>query len=196
MTKRGIMGLCLPVRMCQLASLRSRSHVPEVVATIDARQRSWPISSERRRSGWSSTGRAGGWGDGDAILYALEGSGRGRIRRGCRVTWHSQSFNARTRTATPVVEQVRFPPVLLWVLHLTRRLASRSCLPLPQPLFISVCRERESRRPEDASTSAHLKCHYRYGPYHLFPLLPPLRQEADAYFDGWIGCCWQDDHSV
>lgn len=169
-----------------------------MVATIDARQRRGPVSSERRRSGSSSTGSAGGWGGRDAILDALEGPGRCRIRRGCRVTWHSRSLNTRAGGAAPVVERVRAPLVPLAVLRLTRQRASRSCRPLPQLLFLlaqfagSVNGEGLWTLP----TSAHRKCHYRHGPHHLLPLLPPLRQKADAHFDGWIGCCWQDDHSV
>ncbi|ELK07801.1 ADP-ribosylation factor 4 [Pteropus alecto] len=72
--------------MCQLASRCFRSHVPEMAATKDARQRSRPIRSVRRRNGMDSTGSAGGWGGGDAILSALEGPGRCWSRRGCRVT--------------------------------------------------------------------------------------------------------------
>ena len=78
--------------------------------------------------------------------------------------------------------------------------------PSPQPSFLlssSFLAELSGRvegegpgTPQTPFARARCKCHYRHGPHHLLPLLPPLRQEADAHFEGWIGCCWQDDHSV
>lgn len=62
----------------------------------------WPIPCMRRRSGAGSTGSAGGWGDGDANLSALEGPGRCQSRRGRRVTWHSRRIKVRARAAAPV----------------------------------------------------------------------------------------------
>lgn len=80
-----------------------------VTPASGASQRRWPIPLVRRRTGSGSAGSAGGWGDGDAILSALEGPGRCRSRRGCRVTWHSRRFNARAGAAPPVVKQVITP---------------------------------------------------------------------------------------
>lgn len=145
-------GTLSPSTHVPLASRCFRSHVPEMAATKDARQRSRPIRSMRRRNGLDSTGSAGGWGGGDAILSALEGPGHCRSRRGCRVTWHSESLNSRAGAAAPVVEQVRAPLVPDLELSPTRQLASSSCRRLSSlaSLSRSVCRELERRRPGDA----------------------------------------------
>ena len=68
--------------------------------------------------------------------------------------------------------------------------------PSPQPSFIlssSFLAEFSGNvkgegpgTPQTPFAPAHCKCHYRHGPHHLLPLLPPLRQEADAHFDGWV----------
>ncbi|EPY81022.1 hypothetical protein CB1_000762015 [Camelus ferus] len=51
----------------------------------------------RRRSGSDSTGSAGGWGGGDAILSALEGPGRCQSRRGCRLLFRRRVCRERER---------------------------------------------------------------------------------------------------
>lgn len=144
----------------------------------------------RRRSGSGSTGSAGGWAGGDAILSALEGPGRCRSRRGCPVTWHSRSLNTRAGAAAAVVEQVRAPLIPVPERRPARRLASRprrSLSSLAAFLLAQVAGsvKREGRgKLQTPFAPAHRECSYRHGPHHLLPLLPPLRQEADAHSDG------------
>ena len=151
-----------------------------------ARQRRWPIPLVRRRSGSGSAGSAGGWGGGDAILSALEGPGRCRSRRGCRVTWHSRRFNARAGAAPPVVKQVITPlipvPEGSSVLHTGWRAVPAALSSSFLPEFAGSVKGSGSR--QTPSAPAHRKCHYRHGPHHLLPLLPSFREEADAHFDG------------
>lgn len=150
------MGLCpFPSTHVPSVLARLRSHVREMAAARDARQRSGPGAGHpfaRRRSGPDSTGSGGGWGDGDAILSALEGPGSCRSSRGCRVTWHSRRFNAGAGAASPVVERVLAPriPSRSFVRHASHRAVGAvlsSSAPLPSR---SACRERERKRPGDA----------------------------------------------
>uniref|UniRef100_A0A8P0SUU1 ADP ribosylation factor 4 n=15 Tax=Laurasiatheria TaxID=314145 RepID=A0A8P0SUU1_CANLF len=95
---RSIVGLCPSPSTHALTGFVPQVHVREGTAARELRRRNWPIPSVRRRSGWASTGSAGGWGGGDAILSALEGPGRCWSRRGYRVTWHSRSLKRQTRS--------------------------------------------------------------------------------------------------
>lgn len=92
------MGLCPSPSTHVLIGFAPLVHVREMTAARESRRRNWPIPFVRRRSGSASTGSAGGWGDGDAILSALEGPGRSWSRRGYRVTWHSRSLKRQTRS--------------------------------------------------------------------------------------------------
>lgn len=98
MNHRSIVGLCPSPSTHALTGFVPQVHVREGTAARELRRRNWPIPSVRRRSGWASTGSAGGWGGGDAILSALEGPGRCWSRRGYRVTWHSRSLKRQTRS--------------------------------------------------------------------------------------------------
>lgn len=98
MTSRGIVGLCPSPSTHVLTGVAPIVHVREETTARESRPRSWPIPFVRRRSGSGSTGSAGGWGGGDAILSALEGPGRRRSSRGYRVTWHSKSLKRQSRS--------------------------------------------------------------------------------------------------
>lgn len=97
-TSQGMVGLCPSPSTHVLTGFAPPVHVREETTARESRPRSWPIPFVRRRSGAGSTGSAGGWGGGDAILSALEGPGRRRSSRGYRVTWHSQSLKRQSRS--------------------------------------------------------------------------------------------------
>lgn len=92
------MGLRPSLSTHVLVDFAALGHIREETAAGGSRRRNWPNPFVRRRSGSASTGSAGGWGRGDAILSALEGPGSCWSRRCYRVTWHSRSLKRQTRS--------------------------------------------------------------------------------------------------
>lgn len=148
----------------------------------------------RRRGGPGGVRSAGGWGGGDAILSALERAGRRQSLRGRRVTWHSRTLNAAPEP--PHQSPSSSGSRCVASPRLRRPAASEPALLPSSAARLIGSRDREGPRTHRTPSLDRRSCHRRYGPHHLLSLLSPLRQEADAHFDGWIGCCWQDDNSV
>lgn len=169
-----------------------------MTAARGARQCTGPIPDARTRSAAGSTGSAGGWDGGDAILSALEGPGCRRSRRGRRVTWHSRSLNAKSRSC-PASRRAG-PRPATWCSGAS---SDTPALEPPRPRSCSAAGPlrrfpgASKERPGDALNHscpslvplppwASLSLHFS----------PASSERSRCFRKKQIGCCWQDDYSV